>query len=191
MWVQFYQITRGHIPDDSYLRNCGCFSFETTQNTGTGCFRVFHQLLQFNDGQVVVPCKIPNSFIEESTSFRNIYKPPENSKRQTRDINKIHTKDPKLLGATGQNVVARDLSSCLHCHPSYRCLCLVGAFGHRTLYDVTYGNPVILLHYVFNSNHWQNVRDATGLYGGRQLLSPTASFFLRPAVRTSAPTPGW
>ena len=72
LWVQFYQITQCHIPDDSYFRNRGCFSFETTQNTWTGCFRGFHQLLQFNDAQVDVTCKIPNSFIEGPTSFRNI-----------------------------------------------------------------------------------------------------------------------
>ena len=39
-------------------------------------------------------------------------------------------------------------------------------------------------------NHLQNVTVATGLYWGRELLPPMASFFLRPAVRTSAPTTG-
>jgi hypothetical protein len=54
MWVHFYQITRRHIPDESYLRNYSCFSFEMTQNTWIGRFRGFHQLLQFNDGVSVV-----------------------------------------------------------------------------------------------------------------------------------------
>ena len=79
MWEHFYQITWRHIPDGSNLRHCNSFSFETTPNAWTGCFRGFHQLLQFtarmvamNVAKFLIPLFRGPQIFEKSTSSLKI-----------------------------------------------------------------------------------------------------------------------